>query len=1760
MSFVSTLQQIARTAKIYDDLESHKKLIELFRHEYSVKSIPFMEYYEIELICFIIKYINPHNILEWGSGNSTLFFPHFIESSSIWHSVDHIYEWYNKIKLSNNHDNVKHHYILPNNPKFINQQLAGGTYDDFRDYIDSPLEYGPFDLILIDGRARNACLEKATERLSPGGIVILHDANRIKYWENTKQYKHQGYLLSTTEGGGGVWMGSNDIDFNNIIVFKNYSYLKNYYRSIIKPVTSSRNANPLEWEDVICKENINLYAGDIPEDVNYKTQLIGLSLTHSDFRHIQHDITTTIPLHESSTDFFQAEDVFEHIAYDQLLPVLNEIHRILKPGALFRLSVPDYRCDILHDRSDKDSLGNIVFDPFGGGRQESPGHVWFPRIDNLRPLLEASRFGADGTITFLHYYDHNGEGVTHPIDYSKGHVQRTPDFDPRVQSPYRPMSMVVDLTKGTSVAMTQNVHAKAETTPASNTKLVKISFVMIVLNGMPFIEYALKAIYDEAHEIIIVEGAVEKCLFAANPDGSSKDGTVGCISSFSDPYRKIRLIQGRWPEKCEMQNAALKHVTGNYVWLVDSDEIYKRADIGRIRSLLAGDPTITQVNFIPDNFWKGFDYLFVSPRFLEPANHYRRLFKFKPGSHFTTHRPPTMVWPGLDIPTEQMKLLDGATTRKMGIYPYHYSYVLDSQVRQKIELYRRYGWGDGWSIDLEKWYREFFRQWTPENSLELERLYPIWTGDPCSYSVPFTGTHPDVMEYLIAASKANIRKFKYDVYFDLNDGCNLDCVMCGGRKKAHEQYVMSFAEFSDHLLPMLRGADHYQFGCQCEPLMVPYFTDAVATLPEQSENGPQGRIVTNATLLNSKNIQAVVDRGIFQRVLISMDGATPFVYEQIRRGAQFNNVINNIQALIARAKEQNPTVSIEFIFTILRGNYRELTKIVRLASNLGVRRIGTHKHVPNDTAFVDDEFYENVTSEIAQAKELARQLGVELVDPGYLNVSQYEAICSAKSASVLRCNLSLNSRVDFIIDCKGTITTPCRRVGMPIGNILHAPLEEIIAGKAFQQLVACIDNPNENVCASCYLFQEVPLDKDKPTPLRSNLTGDFLSAAPITQHVSDAITSLKGQLNTRRPRNVKIAGEVASAHDLTAVDKESEFARAIKELFAAIRPARIIETGTYHGEGTTRIIAETLLEQGLNDAHFYSIECNPANYQQAMANLASRNLNNRVSVLHGLSVPRTKLPSIQEIEENCVNNIEFDDIFVDHAEQQRALLYYRETDFSGLVDDLLGKVLATYHYRPDFVLLDSGGHMGNVEFNYLISLIQGECYLGLDDIFHIKHHKSFKQMQADPRFTIVTVSDEKFGFCIARFNPGARVEPTVDKRWILWIRPDSIGDNILAMATLPYLKARRPDAAIAVFCQEHIAELYEACPAVEKVITFSRSRALQDEAYRVETLRQLQELRADICLNSVYSRDMLADFFSTHSGAQERIALRGDLVNTSTEEREAYNRLYTSILTSAGEHKPEIGRHQDFLRGIGITDERHKPSMWTFPDDSAFSDRFFKEQGFEPEKTIALFAGAQYDVRLYDKYGAGLAAFCREMGFSVVALGSADDYGINQHNLNAIGVMTANLSGATTLRQGAAILSRCRLAVGAETGLAHMACAVGTPNIIVLGGGHFGRFIPYSPLTSVVCLPLECYGCNWRCRYERVHCVRDVNPAVIVEALRHSLAGRSDHIRYFVQGGSLWKPEDGGPKRDLSTRFMSVEGELIVVENTFGNCLDGRYQ
>lgn len=207
------------------------------------------------------------------------------------------------------------------------------------------------------------------------------------------------------------------------------------------------------WEVALQSRPVRLYAGRLSRALPQYSTHWGITPFAPSHRNIPHDMTMRFPIPDGSVDSFQAEDVFEHLELATVPRVIEEIYRVLRPGGLFRLSVPDYHFDLYRARTLRDAAGNLLFDPGGGGRLEAGrvvdgGHVWFPTIDIIRDLFAASSFASAGRVAYLHYTEADGETVMQPIDYSLGHIQRTPDHDPRVADRPRPISIVIDAWKG----------------------------------------------------------------------------------------------------------------------------------------------------------------------------------------------------------------------------------------------------------------------------------------------------------------------------------------------------------------------------------------------------------------------------------------------------------------------------------------------------------------------------------------------------------------------------------------------------------------------------------------------------------------------------------------------------------------------------------------------------------------------------------------------------------------------------------------------------------------------------------------------------------------------------------------------------------------------------------------------------------------------------------------------------------------------------------------------------------------------------------------------------------------------------------------------------------------------------------------------------------------------------------------------------------------------------------------------------------------
>ena len=123
---------------------------------------------------FIERYLKREDVLlEYGAGNSTLYFSDFVKKLI---SLEHDVDYYNQIKKcidGYGADNVELYHVEP-----TIKDTKVKRYDQLKDYIEFPVKKEfKFNKILIDGRARKECALFLSDHISNDDVVFIHDFN-----------------------------------------------------------------------------------------------------------------------------------------------------------------------------------------------------------------------------------------------------------------------------------------------------------------------------------------------------------------------------------------------------------------------------------------------------------------------------------------------------------------------------------------------------------------------------------------------------------------------------------------------------------------------------------------------------------------------------------------------------------------------------------------------------------------------------------------------------------------------------------------------------------------------------------------------------------------------------------------------------------------------------------------------------------------------------------------------------------------------------------------------------------------------------------------------------------------------------------------------------------------------------------------------------------------------------------------------------------------------------------------------------------------------------------------------------------------------------------------------------------------------------------------------------------------------------------------------------------------------------------------------
>lgn len=118
---------------------------------------------------------------EWGSGASTLWLAKRCASVV---SVEHDAEWAEAVRpmLPSNAALRLVQPVPEERAEAVRSRKPGFAGLDFSRYVDAiDAMDGAFDVIVVDGRAREACFARAIEHLAPGGIIVFDNVGRDRY-------------------------------------------------------------------------------------------------------------------------------------------------------------------------------------------------------------------------------------------------------------------------------------------------------------------------------------------------------------------------------------------------------------------------------------------------------------------------------------------------------------------------------------------------------------------------------------------------------------------------------------------------------------------------------------------------------------------------------------------------------------------------------------------------------------------------------------------------------------------------------------------------------------------------------------------------------------------------------------------------------------------------------------------------------------------------------------------------------------------------------------------------------------------------------------------------------------------------------------------------------------------------------------------------------------------------------------------------------------------------------------------------------------------------------------------------------------------------------------------------------------------------------------------------------------------------------------------------------------------------------------------
>jgi heptosyltransferase-2 len=318
---------------------------------------------------------------------------------------------------------------------------------------------------------------------------------------------------------------------------------------------------------------------------------------------------------------------------------------------------------------------------------------------------------------------------------------------------------------------------------------------------------------------------------------------------------------------------------------------------------------------------------------------------------------------------------------------------------------------------------------------------------------------------------------------------------------------------------------------------------------------------------------------------------------------------------------------------------------------------------------------------------------------------------------------------------------------------------------------------------------------------------------------------------------------------------------------------------------------------------------------------------------------------------------------------------------------------------------------------------------------------------------------------------------------ILFITLSNIGDCLLTLPVLDYLRQGFPQAKITVMVGPRPREVFENNPNIDYYIVYDKHAKLKQ---KIRLFLELEKQKFDLVV------DLRNTLFGIFLSAKYKIS---------------------SFLSTPKSIKHMKLRHLFKIQSLKFNPQNYlyekKQCLYIKPaDEDYIREILMKNKISTVDSIFVVSPGAKSHIKRWpaDNFAGLISNLVEEFKAKVILVGDKDDSEITETIFKGSKYPVLDLSGKTNITQLACLLKKAKVLISNDSAVLHLASYLNIPVVAIFGPTDDAKYGPWSNNSQVVKKEIFCRPCEKaQCRFNTLDCMKLIKVEDVLRQAREIL-------------------------------------------------------